>query len=406
VGIGDICLLRMWTLCLAAMLTCLCASTVPLSRPVFKQDAYIWQRQWTPTLTDAIKTSNDVVNGWRVLAAETDADGTLRPVQVDWALLISSGKPITAVVRVDGQLGSWDPDSLIAEIKVLVSKLNGAGVILAGLEMDHDCATSRLPRYVTFIQALRLAFPAIHLSITALPAWMDSSDLDDLLSQVDEVVLQVHAVRDPHSGLFDSDMAQRWIDRFSTRTHRSFRVALPTYGVRVTWGKRGEIAVVESEMPRFSDGPDADELMASPREVAALLGALRQERLPNLAGVVWFRLPTDADSRAWSLATWRAVVRGELPRPTVSVGLRESATPGMSDVVLDNPDAVDAELPREVALPAGCTEADGINGYSLEQDQAGLTLTRLQPGLLHGHHQRLIGWARCIVFKEAFDAHL
>jgi hypothetical protein len=406
VGIGGSCLIRMWTLCLAAMLTCLCASAVPLSRPVFKQDAYIWQRQWTPALIDAIKTSNDVVNGWRVLAAETDATGTLHPVQVDWALLGRTGKPITAVVRVDGQLKSWDPDGLIAEIKVLVSKLRGAGVPVVGLEMDHDCATSRLPRYVTFMQALRRALPAIHLSITALPAWMESSELDDLLAQTDEVVLQVHAVRDPHSGLFDSDIAQRWIERFSTRTHGSFRVALPTYGVRVTWGKRGEIAVVESEMPRFSDGPDADELMASPREVAALLGALRQERLPNLAGVVWFRLPTDADSRAWSLATWRAVVRGELPRPTVSVGLRESATPGMSDVVLDNPDAVDAELPSEVALPAGCTEADGINGYSLEQRQAGLSLTRLQPGLLHGHHQRLIGWARCTVFKEAFDAHL
>lgn len=404
-GTGANRVIHVWALCLTVALTCLCAAAVPSPQSAFKQDAYIWQRQWTPALADAIRTSSDVVDGWRVLAAETDASGTLRPVQADWALLARSGRPIAAVVRIDGQLRNWDPSAYVSAIMTLVGGLRTAGVPLIGLEIDHDCATSRLPQYVTFMQALRHALPGVHLSITALPAWMDSPDLDDLLAQADEAVLQVHAVRDPHSGLFDSGVARRWIERFSIRTHRPFRVALPAYGVRVTWNGRGEIAVVESEMPRFSDGPDAAELMASPREVASLLATLRQEQLAHLTGVVWFRLPTDSDSRAWSLATWRAVVSGEVPQAVVSVLLRDSTTLGMSDVVLDNPDIVDAELPQHVALPANCTEADGINGYSLEQGQAGFALNRLQPGLLHGHHRRLIGWARCIPFKVAFDAH-
>ncbi|HEX7966094.1 MAG TPA: DUF3142 domain-containing protein [Gammaproteobacteria bacterium] len=394
-----------WPLCLAALLACLCVSAAPASHEAFRQDAYIWQRHWTPALDSAVQRSADVVDGWRVLAAETDGLGHLRPVQANWELLAVSDRPVTPVIRIDGQLQDWSIDRLVADIGSVVSELRATHVPVAGLEIDHDCATARLPKYAAFMKALRRALPDVHLSMTALPAWMESSQLDALLAQADEVVLQVHAVRDPRSGLFDTGIARDWIERFSVRIHGPFRVALPAYGVRVTWGERGEIAVVESEMPRFSAGTDAAELMASPSEVAALLSMLRKEHLAHLAGVVWFRLPTDEDSRAWNLATLRAVMQGMLPEAVVSVELRESSTPGMSDVLLGNPGPTDAELPQRIALPVNCGEADGINGYSLERVGLGLALTRLQSGILHGHHQRLIGWARCTQTKVAFDAH-
>ena len=107
------------------------------------------------------------------------------------------------------------------------------------------------------------------------------------------------------------------------------------------------------------------------------------------------RLPVEGDSRAWTLATWRAVIRGEPVRNEVEARAVASAEPGLSDIRLVNADDVDAELPRRVLLPTGCGVADGINGYTLAQRDGGPVLERVQASLLRGHHQQTIGWIRC-----------
>jgi hypothetical protein len=77
----------------------------------------------------------------------------------------------------------------------------------------------------------------------------------------------------------------------------------------------------------------------------------------------------------------------------LAVFARASATPGMVDIVLVNRGSIDAELPRTVGLPQGCTLADGINGYAL--DAQNISLHRLQTALLRAHRERTIGWMRC-----------
>ncbi|HYS83776.1 MAG TPA: hypothetical protein VEN78_02075, partial [Bradyrhizobium sp.] len=62
--------------------------------------------------------------------------------------------------------------------------------------------------------------------------------------------------------------------------------------------------------------------------------------------------------------------------------MRDSATPGMRDT-------------PTIALPRGCTIADGVNGYALAHAVSGLVLERRQVGLLRSHHQQIIGWMRC-----------
>lgn len=374
--------------------------------PVFHQDAYIWQRAWTPAVSAALEQSNAYVDGWRVLAAETGADGNLRPVHPDWVELARSSRPVTPVIRIDGQLDSWDPTRVSDEVVAILGELRSQGVPVAGVEIDYDCATRRLPLYSRFLTGLRPRLGTLRLSITALPAWLESTDLDTLLAQTDEVVLQVHAVRDPRSGLFDPAVARGWIDAFSSRVHGQFRVALPDYGARVSWSPDGHLLSVESEMPRLVRGHDATELMAAPDDVAMLLASLRKDPPPHLAGVVWFRLPTDADERTWSLATWQAVMRGMRPTASATVVLRASSTPGMSDVVLENAFQTDAMLPARIELPKTCSEADGANGYSLDETGPGLALMRAQKGLLHGHYSRLIGWARCARNEGTSDAKL
>src|SRR4029077_1762794 len=103
--------------------------------------------------------------------------------------------------------------------------------------------------------------------------------------------------------------------------------------------------------PLMVDPASAVELMAAPQEVASLLHRLQSARPAQLAGIVWFRLPTDGDSRAWSLATWRAVIRGEALHAEIEAQAKAGGQAGLSELMLVNAGDLDAELPRRVALP-------------------------------------------------------
>jgi uncharacterized protein DUF3142 len=394
---------RAWLRLLLILLPTLGLAASSVSHGALPQDAYVWQRQWTPALASALDRSADLVRAWRVLAAQSDAEGRLRAPIVDWSALTATNRPVIPVIRIDGQLAHWDEAQLLADIRETIGRWREAAVTIAGIEIDHDCATARLPAYARFLAKLRAELGGTTLSITALPTWLGSRALDRVLAASDEVVLQVHAVQNPRAGLFDAATAQRWIESFARRTPKPFRVALPAYGTRVSWGADGRLRAVESERPLLIDDTSAAELIASPQEVGALLRSLERSRPAQLAGVAWFRLPTDGDSRAWSLATWRAVLRGEPSEPQVQTQVVAGGQPGLSDIRLVNAEDVDAELPRRVVLPGGCGVADGINGYTLAQEQDGLVLRRLQPGLLHGHHQQTIGWMRCTA--DLGDSH-
>jgi hypothetical protein len=364
-------------------------SSVPPPAPA-SQDAYVWQRVWTPALLSALRNSRDVVAEWRVLAAETDAAGTLRPIAVNWSAL--AARPVVAVIRIDGSLRHWNEDSLLAKTGDLVTAWRKLPSPPIGLEIDYDCGTAQLASYAGFLTRLRALQPHRH-SITALPSWMSSRAMDQVVAAADETVLQVHAVRAPQNGLFDPDLARQWIDAFDRRTTKPFRVALPDYGARIVKGDDGRILAVESEEPRLAGGDQATEILAKPADVARLLADLARTPPAHFSGIVWFRLPTADDARTWSPETWRAVMSGGDLKTDLAVVARTSTTPGMADIVLVNRGSIDAELPRAVGLPQGCAFADGVNGYAL--DARNISLHRLQTALLHAHREQTIGWMRC-----------
>ena len=269
-------------------------------------------------------------------------------------------------------------------------------VAVAGVEIDHDCATARLAAYARFLSNLRSRMGcAVPLSITALPAWLSSPEVDEVFAQADEIDLQVHAVQNPRMGLFDRERARAWIDELSHRTSKPFRVALPAYGSRVSWREDGSLLAIEGEMPLLAGGSSAIELMASPKDVAALVRELQDDSPANLLGIVWFRLPTKDDRRAWSIETWRAVMLGRSLQSRIAAIVRQSDTGGMNILVLSNTGDLDADFPQRVELPGSCTIGDGANGYTPVQGAAHLTLRREQAGLLRSHHQQVIGWMRC-----------
>ena len=368
------------------------------SAPPLDQQLYIWQRQWTPAHAEALAQSRGGFSTLRVLALQNHPQAGWRRAQIDAELLKTDARPLIAVVRLDGQLKQLDPSDSIQQILQVAADWQAQGLVLAGVEIDHDAGTAKLPAYRQFLQALRAALPSsLKLSITALPAWLDSPQLPGLLAQVDSSVLQVHAVSDPQRGLFDPVQARQWAERWSRATDKPFYLALPAYGIAVLPGEGGA-PLVESEVP-IRRGGQRRELMADPQQLSTLAAQLRLEPPAHLAGLIWFRLPLAGDRRAWSLTTLRAVAQGDPLRSGLALNL--SRQDGLYDIVLSNTGNLDSALPARLTLAATqCEAADGLNGYVVRQTSGQLEFSRLKDGRLPAGAQRTVGWARCTTIDQ------
>ncbi|MBD9619865.1 DUF3142 domain-containing protein [Pseudomonas sp. PDM07] len=361
--------------------------------PPLDQQLYVWQRQWTPAHDAALRDSRTDFSTLRVLALQAFPQSGWSRARIDPALLKRDGRPLIAVVRLDGQLNGLDRDEVTAQIQQVLNDWQGQGLTLSGVEIDHDAGNARLPAYREFLTHLRGVLPAsLPLSITALPAWLDSSELPALLATVDSSVLQVHAVSDPRRGLFDPDQTRQWARAWSRNTSKPFYLALPAYGVALLPGAGGA-PVVESEVP-IERGGERRELLADPQQLSKLGTELRADPPAHLAGLIWFRLPLANDRRAWSLTTLGAVAR----RDTLDshVGLKLSAQDGLYDISLSNQGNLDSAWPERLTLAVqGCEGADALAGYALQQRPDLLTFIRLRDGRIPAGGQRAIGWARC-----------
>jgi len=379
-------------------LVILLGACTPKPKLALKHDAYIWQRHWTPALANAVKESQDWFSHYRVLAGQWMRDGNHVKVNPDFHLLQSIGKKIVAVFRFEGQLESLDATQANLIILSTLKQWQDAGLAVTGIEIDHDCATSNLANYGNFLRELKTQFPknAI-LSITTLPTWLGSPEFAALVDEVDEWVLQVHAVENPKQGLFSADRAKTWIHSLKQKTHKPFWVALPAYGSRVVWDEQDRLIAVESEARVDIQGTKSTELYAEPAQVVNLLHWLEKNAPANLLGIVWFRLPTAQDERAWSLPTLHAVIAGTPLVSRIQPRLLATTTPGLFDVAWTNEGDIDAMVPTSLSTSGSNCQADAINGYTLVKKRQNLQWDRLSPLRLHAHQHVIIGWLRCPV---------
>ncbi|MBZ4416895.1 DUF3142 domain-containing protein [Myxococcus sp. RHSTA-1-4] len=335
--------------------------------PPLTHEAYVWQRDWSPELSGALAEAPPELGALRVLARERSGSArTPVDIGVDVESLARSGREVVAVMRVDGT-APLDGISL-EEVAVHARAWKARGVRVRGLEVDHDCATPALPRYADWLEHERalLQGQGLTLSITALPTWASSPEVKRLASIPDDVVLQVHAVRAPT--LFTPEEAQRFVESWSKATGRAFRVALPTYRVRLRDGTR---------------------LSAEPREVARLLALLRERPVPGVTGILWFRLGHRGDPDAWSPSTLQAVVRGEPLTPRLTPRLVDAGG-GTRDIVIENTGRVDAEAPARLTLNGNLEVLDGVGGYAPH----GASLVARTPPRLRAGERRVVGFVR------------
>lgn len=361
-----------------------------------EHDAYIWQRSWRAPLLESIAANQDLVRSWRVLAAQVSPTGKLIPVTVQTKTLEESGRPLVMVVRIDGQLPNFDQTRLLDQVLALHRRWRDQGLTIAGVEIDHDCGTAKLPGYAKFLEQLRSRLDhSTQLSITALPAWISSRHLADVLGAVDESVLQVHAVQNPTNGLFDPAQAGKWIADYAKKSPTAFRVALPTYGSRVGFDDSGNVTFVESESALGRGGANAREMIVAPESVRQLMLAVNGNRPKNLLGYAWFRLPTEADQRAWSVATWRAVIQGMPLTAAARIMARPTSDPKLFDLIAQNTGDTDVSPPTRIKLAGNCSDADGVSGYVGQTIEGRLWLVRPASPQLHPQHEISVGWARC-----------
>ncbi|MFV0595019.1 DUF3142 domain-containing protein [Shewanella sp.] len=404
------------------------------------QEVYVWQRQWRDANQSALVESQSTFNGVRILAlqAHPKPNGTdiWFEVRVNHEWLQADPRPKVAVIRLDGQLTRLNNREALQKILALIQDWQAKGTKLAGIEIDHDSASSKLAAYNAFLRELKSQLPhTLKLSITSLPAWLSSPAFPPLFDNIDELVLQIHSVSDPRLGLFDPAQGWQWVEQLSRLTKVPYLIALPSYGSAVYSTASGYR--VENEVPMRMPLADTassqhvarQELMANPQVLQSFVKKLHTFADPKLKGMIWFRLPLEGDKRVWPLSTLIAVAKQQALAPHIELEIVSQANASLAlipneapkstlfQLVLVNKGNLAGKLPSQLSLAAqSCSGYDAQNGYQAKLTQGTLVWqlpqatsteraaepasSQFAPNLISAvelspNGRRVIGWARC-----------
>lgn len=375
--------------------------------------AYLWQREWTDGVREALRRNQPFIAEWAVLAAEVEFRAGAAPqvarVTPDYVALRESGRPVSFAIRVAPWAGSFDPDRpetgfLRQLARELLQEARQHGIEAAALHLDFDAATRQLDSYRHWLDALREAITPTPLVFTALPTWLNSPAFARLTQAADRYVLQVHSWEAPQTPdqpftLCDPGRAKQAITR-AARLNRPFLVALPTYGYRAWFDGQNRLLGLSAEGPALTatGGVRLREVCADPVAMAGLVHWLETHRFEALRGVIWYRLPLPEDRLSWSEPTWQAVMRGQSPVAKTGLTLEKSAN-GLVELSVQADGDADSVLDTSVRLDwrqARLIAADGLAGFTVNRIAS--DILRLQPPSqplrLAPGQRALIGWLR------------
>lgn len=405
---------------LAGLSAALAACVPPTASGPLPQEAYVWQRRWTPAVAEAVRGAEGF-RGLVALAAEVDpaADPPrLVRVAIDLDALAAAGPPALAL-RIGAAPDRFAArpalvDRLAGLAESLVADAAAEGRMLAELQVDHDCPASRLTDCALLLAAIRDRIAPVPLVFTALPSWLDAArGFERLLAAADGFVLQVHSLEPPSGSdaeiaLCDPAAARRAVAR-AARFGRPFRVALPTYSYLLTFDAAGALAAVAAEEPPSPPPPGGSRRVAAsdPAAMAELVRGWTAARPRMLGGVIWYRLPTADDRLNWPTETLAAVREGRVPEHRFELRVRRPE-PSLAEVEVINRGEAVAEPPAEIELSwAGPPPlaADGLDGYRFQPtfDPGTASLRRAASGTLAPPapgEARTVGWLRFAAAAE------
>lgn len=404
---------------LAAALLAGAACSPPTVSGPLRQEAYVWQRDWSPPVRAAVAGSAAAYgfSGLTVLAAQVDlrtAPPEVRRVAYDAAAIRATGRPAGLAIRISPFPGRFaERPDLVEALRALSLRLlaeaRALGLAPAELQLDYDSPESKLEDYRFLVERLRPGVAPVPLTFTALPAWLDREGaFRSLIGAADGYVLQVHSLTAPPGPdapflLTRADEAREWAES-AARLGRDFRVALPTYSYAAAFdaGRKLLGLVAEGAPPVERAGVRWRLVRADPGELSELVRGWTAERPARLTGVIWYRLPVPGDRLNWGEATLRPVMAGRAPR----LSLRAEAvkpnpgSPELVEIHLLNDGEADAERPGKIVLRwsgAPPIAADALAGYRLQgwpESAQLLAPSGDLPAVLRPGERKTLAWLR------------
>jgi hypothetical protein len=389
-----------------------CSKELAPTEPV-PQSVYVWQREWSSSVTNALLAHSAVFERCIVLNAEiswSHGDPQTLLVPLNFEALRQRRRPVGLALRIGEFRGSFTSGSP-ASAKVqeaasnIIHRARAENVAISELHVDFDCAESKLAGYAEWIASLRHSFPDVPITITVLPSWLKQPNaFQRLIEPLDSYVLQVHSLARPKAigdpvQLCDPQLARKAIFE-AAPFGKPFLVALPTYSYLLAFDEDGQFAGLQAESAARVQGNRGTirKLGAPPNVMAGLVRNLNTNRPAALAGIIWYRLPVASDSLNWSWPTLAAVMRGEEPKPQLTVETR-SPRPSLYEIFLQNIGTDEYDAPLSVAVNYGegtLLASDALAGFKLLNNsprQLVLESPANFPALTPGA-ERKIGWFR------------
>ncbi len=385
-----------------------------------RHEAYIWQRAWTPEMKDRILDAVPPLRGLVVLVAEVSwSAGQPRVAEaaLDYAALRACNGPVGLAVRINAYSGPFDQAAeatrLVADVAATaIRNARASGLSVDELQLDFDCPQSKLGGYRVWMEAVRRRIGDLPLAITVLPSWLDSPQFAPLVRTAGAFVLQVHALQGPQSlqdipPLCDPQRSRRWVER-AAEVGVPFRVALPTYSYLLAFDATGAYLGASAETPSrtWPAGTQFRLLSADAKVAAALVQQWTEDRPLLLTGILWYRLPIEADRFNWQWKTLHAIINGRSPRADLGVETRQ-VEQGLIEVDMHNAGDADAHVDVSVSLrwdgarPVACDALGEFDGDDLIGNQwtlrprADALPTVLRPG-----ERKMIAWMRFDTNRE------
>lgn len=382
------------------------------SSGALRQEVYVWQRAWIPPVREAVARRATNFSNLVALRAEVSwkaGQPRLARATVDYETLAKAGRPAGIALRIGPFSGPFASDHPITRFLAdtaagLVADAQTNQFPLSELQIDFDCAESKLDGYRVWVEAIQRRVAPLPVTITALPSWLDARAFKRLAAVATNYVLQVHSVARPRSfsapfTLCDPRAASRAVEQ-AGRLGVPFRVALPTYGYLLAFDAAGKFLGLSAEGPRPNWPAKAQirEVASDPNELATLVRSWTDNRPAAMRGVIWYRLPTAVDNFNWRWPTLEAMLAARVPREVlrasacrVESGLMEISL--VNDGELDNSSRLAVEVRwRDARLMAG----DALRDFELAESSSSAARfqTKSQPSRLRAGEALVLGWLR------------
>jgi hypothetical protein len=275
-------------------------------------------------------------------------------------------------------------------------------VSLAELQLDFDCAESKLEGYRVWVESIRRQIAPVPLVITALPSWLKQPAFAKLVAAGDGYILQVHSVDRPKGfnapfSLCDPAAARRYV-REAGKLGVPFRVALPTYGYYVAYDAEDKFIGLAADGPNIEwpRGTRIREVRADAAAMARLVAFWNTNHPPSLRGVIWYRLSISQDTLNWRFPTLGVVMSGRVPQADLKVESR-SPEPELVEVILHNDGTADFQNEFSVRArvrSARVVAGDSLGGFDFGKQANGDVLFQMRELVLRAGERRKIGWLR------------